>query len=107
MRRFEIGSHLVMVRCHWWGKTALGGSGLGVVVIRPRLCWEVLRAHGRCLAVGRRLWLLQGGCFCVARRWMWRGPHEFEVMRCLEGQDLALISGGGRVIDDYGHVARG
>jgi hypothetical protein len=22
---------------------------------------------------------LQGGCFCVARRWMWRGPHEFEV----------------------------
>ena len=22
---------------------------------------------------------LQGGCFCVVRRWMWRCPHEFEV----------------------------
>ena len=50
---------------------------------------------------------LQGGCFYVARRWMWRGPHEFEVLRCLEGQDLALLSGGARVIDDYGRVARG
>ena len=50
---------------------------------------------------------LQGGCFCVARRWMWRGPHEYEVLRCLEGQDLALLSSSGRVIDDYGRVARG
>ena len=49
---------------------------------------------------------LQGGCFCVVRRWMWRGPHEFEVLRCLEGQDLALLSRGGWVIDDYGRVAR-
>ena len=50
---------------------------------------------------------LQGGCLCVVRRWMWRGPHEYEVLRCLEGQDLALLSSGGRVIDDYGRVARG
>ena len=50
---------------------------------------------------------LQGGCFCVVRRWMWRGPHEFEVLRCLEGQDLALLSSSGWMIDDYGRVAQG
>ena len=50
---------------------------------------------------------LQGSCFYVARSWMWRGPHEYEVLRCLEGQDLALLSSSGRVIDDYGRVARG
>ena len=22
---------------------------------------------------------LQGGCFCVVRKWMWGCPHEFEV----------------------------
>jgi len=38
---------------------------------------------------------------------MWRGPHEFEDLRCLEGQDLVLLRGGGREIDDYGRVAWG
>ena len=26
-----------------------------------------------------------GGCFCIVRRWMWRGPHKFEALRCLGG----------------------
>jgi len=26
-----------------------------------------------------------GGCFCIVRRWMWRGPHKFEELRCLGG----------------------
>ena len=81
----------------------------GVVVIpmaaRLSLSYGGLANLGEAVSSGGAS--LQGGCFCVVRRWMWQGPHEFEVLRCLEGQDLALLSRSGRVIDDYGCVARG
>ena len=85
----------------------VGACGAVVIPVAARLSLSYggLANLGKAVSSGGAS--LQGGCFYVARRWMWRGPHEFEVLRCLEGQDLALLSSSGRVIDNYGRVARG
>ena len=87
-----------------WLWVGVCGAVVILVVARLSLSHGGLANLGEAVSSGGAL--LQGGCFCVVRRWMWRGPHEFEVLRCLEGQDLALLSRGGWVIDDYGRVAR-
>ena len=63
----------------------VGACGAVVIPVAARLSLSYggLANLGEAVSSGGAS--LQGGCFCVARRWMWRGPHEFEELRCLGG----------------------
>ena len=66
-----------------WLWVGVCGAVVILVVARLSLSHGGLANLGEAVSSGGVS--LQGCCFCVARRWMLRGPHEFEELRCFGG----------------------